>query len=77
MINRHAVSPDTAFGDGNMATAMVGGLISNHFRPDAIIVSEPSNIKTAMLAERFGIRTTTCALAAVEPGTSLGATQEK
>jgi pyrroline-5-carboxylate reductase len=54
-------------GGGNMATALIGGMLDAGFRPEDIDVLEPEAAKGAELAHRFG-----CA-AHVQPGEWLAA----
>lgn len=46
-------------GGGNMATALIGGLIANGGDASAILVSDPNEERRRYLAERFGITTCT------------------
>lgn len=51
--------PVTAFiGAGNMATAVLAGLVGNGYPADKIIASNPSPEKLESLAEKYGVRTT-------------------
>jgi pyrroline-5-carboxylate reductase len=43
-------------GGGNMATSLIGGLVSDGHDPRHILVSDPEHEKLATLAARFGIR---------------------
>jgi pyrroline-5-carboxylate reductase len=46
----------TAFiGGGNMASALIGGLVHGGVAPDRIVVVEPSEAQRATLAQRFGV----------------------
>ncbi len=45
-------------GGGNMATSLIGGLIEKGYAADLISVSDPVAASRAVLAEKFGIRTT-------------------
>jgi pyrroline-5-carboxylate reductase len=46
----------TAFiGGGNMASALIGGLVASGTRGDQILVIEPFEAQRAALAERFGV----------------------
>ncbi|EAT12933.1 pyrroline-5-carboxylate reductase [Bermanella marisrubri] len=45
-------------GSGNMAGAIMGGLIEDGYQPDNIIASDPSEEKLAELKQRHGIQTT-------------------
>lgn len=50
--------PTVAFiGGGNMASALIGGLIRVGLEPDYIMVVEPSEQQREQLAQRFGVRT--------------------
>ncbi len=46
-------------GGGNMATSLVGGLISNGYASDLITVAEPDAVKLQALQQQYGIQTTT------------------
>jgi pyrroline-5-carboxylate reductase len=50
-------------GGGNMAGAIIGGLVAGGRRADSIIVVDPGEAARRSLAERFGVR----ALAAADP----------
>lgn len=52
-------------GGGNMAEAMIGGMLKQGFTADAIRVAEPSAERRAHLAQRFGIDTEASAAAAL------------
>lgn len=54
-------------GGGNMAAAMVGGMIERGFAAQEIVVIEPSPERRAWLVERFGVRVAAAAAEAV-PG---------
>ena len=43
-------------GGGNMATALIGGMLATGFEPESITVIERASDAGARLAERFGIR---------------------
>ena len=50
---------DVAFiGGGNMATSLIGGLISNGLTADRITVSDPAEAQLERLGQRFGVKTT-------------------
>ncbi len=42
-------------GGGNMAAALIGGLIADGMPPSRLLVSDPDQAKAGALAERFGI----------------------
>jgi pyrroline-5-carboxylate reductase len=44
-------------GAGNMAKAIIGGLIANGFKPNTIHVSDPSAEKLQTLAQEYGVQT--------------------
>lgn len=46
-------------GGGNMASSLIGGLISNHYNAELITVTDPDQNKLDHLAEQFSINTTT------------------
>ena len=48
-------------GGGNMASAIVGGLVGAGHPPERIVVVEPGESQRKVLAERFGVRTTAAA----------------
>ena len=50
-------------GGGNMAGAIVGGLVGGGHSPEAILVVDPGEAQRRSLAERFAVRT----LAAADP----------
>lgn len=50
-------------GGGNMASAIVGGLVAGGRRGDSIIVVEPGQAQRQLLVERFGVK----ALSAADP----------
>lgn len=51
--------PTIAFiGGGNMASAIIGGLVAQDFAPRDIIVANPGLGRRLHLAEKFGVRTT-------------------
>ncbi|MCP1675150.1 pyrroline-5-carboxylate reductase [Natronocella acetinitrilica] len=56
----------TFIGGGNMARSLIGGLIADGFRADAIRVSDPSEEQCRSLAQRFGVTTGQDNLAAIE-----------
>lgn len=56
----------TFIGAGNMAGAIIGGMIDKGFAPDAIIATSPSDEMLAPLRDRLGIRTETDNDTAVE-----------
>jgi len=43
-------------GGGNMAASLIGGLVSDGYDPEHILVSDPQHQKLADLAARFGVR---------------------
>ncbi|TLF53653.1 pyrroline-5-carboxylate reductase [Halomonas urmiana] len=49
----------TFIGAGNMAGAIIGGMIESGFSPDDVIATSPSDDVLAPLRERLGIRTET------------------
>ncbi|MFG6158419.1 pyrroline-5-carboxylate reductase [Halomonas sp. 1390] len=49
----------TFIGAGNMAGAIIGGMIESGFAPDDVIATSPSDDVLAPLRERLGIRTET------------------
>ncbi len=53
-------------GGGNMATALISGLVADGYPPSRILVSDPEAEKTAALAARFGIRSLADNATAVE-----------
>ncbi|PMR67765.1 pyrroline-5-carboxylate reductase [Halomonas heilongjiangensis] len=55
----------TFIGAGNMASAIIGGMIDNGFSPSAITATSPSDAFLAPVHERFGIHTNTDNAAAV------------
>ena len=55
----------TFIGAGNMAGAIIGGMIESGFSPDDVIATSPSDDALAPLRERLGIRTETDNAAAV------------
>ena len=55
----------TFIGAGNMAGAIIGGMIESGFAPDDVIATSPSDDVLAPLRERLGIRTETDNAAAV------------
>ncbi len=52
-------------GAGNMASAIIGGLINSGSNPQSIWACDPGQDKLEQLAEQFGIRTTTDNLTAI------------
>jgi len=52
-------------GGGNMASALVGGLVACGRAPASILVVDPGEAQRAALAERFGVRTQAAADAAL------------
>ena len=52
-------------GAGNMASAIIGGLIEKGMRPSNILASDPSEDKLSQMSQALGIRTTTDNLEAV------------
>lgn len=66
-MQQHAGSPTITFiGGGNMAAAMVNGLVAHQYPPEAIIVVDKNEEKVASMAERFGVRVGATARDAVE-----------
>ncbi|KND03254.1 pyrroline-5-carboxylate reductase [Spizellomyces punctatus DAOM BR117] len=55
----------TFIGGGNMANAIIGGLLANGYPPTNIIVSEPFEASREKLQSTFGVLTTTDNAAAV------------
>ncbi|MFY0992247.1 pyrroline-5-carboxylate reductase [Halomonas sp. C05BenzN] len=55
----------TFIGAGNMASAIIGGMIDNGFPPAAITATSPSDAFLAPVHERYGIHTSTDNAAAV------------
>ncbi|MFO7648274.1 MULTISPECIES: pyrroline-5-carboxylate reductase [Halomonas] len=55
----------TFIGAGNMAGAIIGGMIDNGFSPSAITATSPSDAFLAPIHERYGIHTNTDNAAAV------------
>lgn len=55
----------TFIGAGNMAGAIIGGMIESGFAPDDVIATSPDDSVLAPLRERLGIRTETDNAAAV------------
>lgn len=53
-------------GGGNMASAIVGGLIAGGVAADSIIVIEPGEAQRRLLRERFGVVPLPCADASLE-----------
>lgn len=53
----------TFIGGGNMAAALIGGLIARNVAPDSFIVVEPAALQRETLRERFGV----VAIAAPDP----------
>jgi pyrroline-5-carboxylate reductase len=45
-------------GGGNMAASLIGGLVSDDFTADNIMVAEPTSARRDELAAQFGVRTT-------------------
>lgn len=57
---------DVAFiGGGNMATSLIGGLLSNGLPTDRITVSDPAEAQLERLRARFGVKTTSSNAAAL------------
>ncbi|QTF92566.1 NAD(P)-binding domain-containing protein, partial [Halomonas sp. BM-2019] len=55
----------TFIGAGNMASAIIGGMIDSGFSPSAITATSPSDAFLAPVHERYGIHTNTDNAAAV------------
>jgi len=55
----------TFIGAGNMASAIIGGMIDSGFSPSAITATSPSDAFLAPVHERYGIHTNTDNVAAV------------
>ncbi|MET0384239.1 MAG: pyrroline-5-carboxylate reductase [Burkholderiaceae bacterium] len=52
-----AAAPRMGFvGGGNMASAIIGGLIAGRHPPDRIVVVEPQAPQAAVLRDKFGVR---------------------
>jgi len=54
----------TFIGGGNMASSLIGGLVTDHFNPDQITVADPVDKQREKLAASFGVHTTENNLAA-------------
>ena len=58
-------------GGGNMATALVGGLLRSGHPPDSVVIVEPMAEQRARLAQQFGVRTLAAADASLARATQL------